>query len=121
MALCTGPANLAWPVSATWINCRRPALCSSLRRLRLLMAPVARCGCWRWFQVEPMAVELGESKKISVSTVALVLWVVTVVLATWNFLVIRDMVLRMYARLFPSDTLQNQGVFTLLHTVLVIL
>ena len=68
-----------------------------------------------------MAVELGESKKISATAVTLGLWLVTVILATWNFLVIRDMILRTYARLFPVDSLQNQGVFTLLHTILVIL
>ena len=68
-----------------------------------------------------MTVNLGESKKISLPVIALVLWVATVVLATWDFLAIRDMVLRTYARLFPLNTLQNQEVFTLIHTILVII
>jgi uncharacterized membrane protein len=68
-----------------------------------------------------VTVDLGESKKISLPVIALVLWVVTVVLASWDFLAIRDMVLRTYARLFPLNTLQNQEVFTLIHTILVII
>jgi hypothetical protein len=68
-----------------------------------------------------MTVDLGESTKKSLSVIALVLWLVTVVLATWNFLVIREMILGTYARLFPIDSIQNEGVFTLLHTILVII
>jgi hypothetical protein len=68
-----------------------------------------------------MAVELGEPKKISIPIIALGLWLVTAVLATWNFLVIREMVLRTYARLFPIASAQNESVFTLIHTILVII
>lgn len=68
-----------------------------------------------------MTVDLGEPKKISVPVIALVLWLATAVLATLDFLAIRDMVLRTYARLFPMNTLQNQEVFTLVHTILVII
>jgi hypothetical protein len=68
-----------------------------------------------------MAVDLGQAKKISGPVIALVLWLVTAVLATWNFLVIRDMVLRTYARLFPINSAQNESVFTLIHTILIII
>jgi hypothetical protein len=68
-----------------------------------------------------MTVGLGESTNKSLAATALGLWLVTAVLATWNFLVIRDMVLRTYARLFPIDTVQNESVFTLVHTILIII
>lgn len=68
-----------------------------------------------------MAVDLGESKKLSAPVIAFILWLVTVILATWNFLALRSMILGTYVRLFPSSSAQNESVFTLIHMILVII
>jgi hypothetical protein len=65
---------------------------------------------------------LGERKDFSAPAVAFSLWLATVILATWDFLVIRSMVLRTYVRLLPTGGGRGaEDMLTLIHIILVII
>jgi hypothetical protein len=69
-----------------------------------------------------MNVHPGEQKKFSAPVAAFSLWLATVILATWDFLVIRGMVLRTYVRILPvGGGSEAAGVINLIHIILVII
>lgn len=69
-----------------------------------------------------MNIHPGEQKNFSAPAAAFSLWLATVILATWDFLVIRGMVLRTYVRILPvSGGSEAADVITLIHIILVII
>lgn len=58
--------------------------------------------------------------KVRASAMAFALWLATVVLATWNILVIRSMVFRTYVRLLPNPTGASGNAIPLINIIVIL-